>query len=321
MAWQTSSRVWQHVKGGSLNQNDRLMLLALAEKSDKDGICWPWFDTSYETLADMLGITRRSAIRIIEGLCRAGQVVKIEATGRGKSNYYLVTAGLEPAEIDNHLAQIRSKRDDVDGSGTAEKSDTGDTLSIIKGDTGDTLLETKRVTQESPFTEKSDTGVTILTKKSDTGVTPPGLKESGLKESGYSPNGEGGLSPPASSKKSRASPKVELIPETPEQELVFRKWNQNRDAQGRSQQKYFRTIQQKQKCQQAGERLGLDLLGKKLDQVLGNGATSFDHLVNYIAKVNSNGSSHEQQPQSQHRGKHRPKSWASRQRERDPVPT
>ena len=106
-----------------------------------------------------------------------------------------------------------------------------------------------------------------------------------------SPNGESGPEPleVRGKPKSRASPdKSVLRPDTPEQDLIFERWNQNRELQGRGKQKYFKTVQQKAKAQAAGERLGLTGLGKALDKVLGNGAETFNHVVNYIAKASQN---------------------------------
>lgn len=103
MAWQVSKRVWSHAQ--NIKSSDKVMLLALADKADENGICWPKFDTSYETLADMVGVNRRSAIRIIDNLCEAGHVLKAETVGRGNSNIFVVLSGLESIEISNLLTQ------------------------------------------------------------------------------------------------------------------------------------------------------------------------------------------------------------------------
>ena len=100
------------------------------------------------------------------------------------------------------------------------------------------------------------------------------------------PYGKGGEPPPNRPEpKSRSPDKTVLRPESPEQLLIFEKWNQNREAQGRGPQLYFKTLQQKSKAQTAAERLGPSMLAKTLDQVLRNGAETFNHVINYIAKA------------------------------------
>lgn len=104
MAWQTSKRVWDHTK--EIKESDKVMLLALADKADESGICWPKFDTSYETLSSMVGINRRSAIRIVERLEEWGHVyIDEHAVGRGNSNLFLIVSGLSSTEIESLLIE------------------------------------------------------------------------------------------------------------------------------------------------------------------------------------------------------------------------
>lgn len=111
MAWQVSKRVWDSIKTEGdkkkdIDASERLVLLALADKADENGICWPKFDTSYQTLADMVGVNRRSAMRLVENLCDIGHLWKSETAGRGHSNTFIVTIGLSQPEIKERLALI-----------------------------------------------------------------------------------------------------------------------------------------------------------------------------------------------------------------------
>jgi hypothetical protein len=111
MAWQVSKRVWDSIKTEGdkkkgVDASERLMLLALADKADENGICWPKHDTSYQTLGDMVGVNRRSAMRLADNLAKAGHIWKSETAGRGHSNIFIVTIGLSEAETKERLALI-----------------------------------------------------------------------------------------------------------------------------------------------------------------------------------------------------------------------
>jgi hypothetical protein len=111
MAWQVSKRVWDSIKTKEgqkekIDASERLMLLALADKADEQGICWPKHDTSYQTLGDMVGVNRRSAIRLIDNLSEMGHIWKSETVGRGHSNIFIIIIGLSEAEIKGRLALI-----------------------------------------------------------------------------------------------------------------------------------------------------------------------------------------------------------------------
>lgn len=118
------------------------MLLALADKADEHGVCLAKYDTSYETLADMVGVNRRSAMRLIDNLCKAGHICKIEAVGRGHSNTFLVLTGLEQEEI---IA-----------------------LLTLNGVTDDTIYEPEKVLPETPNSKEMVLPVTLNGVTDDT---------------------------------------------------------------------------------------------------------------------------------------------------------
>lgn len=79
--------VWQHSRATG---NARLMLVAMADKADARGVCWP----GVETLAAMVGVEERSARRLIRKLEQAGEIT-VEIGGgvdtvHGRTNRYTV---------------------------------------------------------------------------------------------------------------------------------------------------------------------------------------------------------------------------------------
>lgn len=77
------SLVWERApySGGSL-----LVLLALADWANDDGLCWP----SIQRLADKTRIDRRSAQRIIRQLEKDGFIKIDEGGGRAKQHRYFI---------------------------------------------------------------------------------------------------------------------------------------------------------------------------------------------------------------------------------------
>lgn len=114
------------------------MLLALAQHADKDGFCWP----GYETLGDMVGLTRRNAMRNLAPSIESGEVIVWEQQGqhggRGYTNIYLITAGLTSDQI----REIVKRRFEL-------QADEVDTVLNKKGDEYITLCYLKRVSIEA----------------------------------------------------------------------------------------------------------------------------------------------------------------------------
>jgi len=162
------NRVWDKAHVGS---NQLLVLLALADRADEDGICWP--GVAY--LAERARVQDRQVQRIIQELVRTGELVVQHGTGRGFTNHYLVVTGLEDgdilrvltrrlnytaAEAQQVLAGILQKRQMFpapepkkgvknDTLSKLTKGDIDDTLSGEKGDVNDTHSR-KRVSSMTP---------------------------------------------------------------------------------------------------------------------------------------------------------------------------
>lgn len=82
------SLVWEHAP---CRENALIVLLALADWSNDDGVCWP----SIQKLADKSRVDRRSAQRIIRRLKQDGLVQIEEGGGRAKQHKYKIeTAAL-----------------------------------------------------------------------------------------------------------------------------------------------------------------------------------------------------------------------------------
>ena len=80
----------------SLPHADKLVLLALADNANDEGLCWP----RVQTLTEKCGMDERTVQRVIQRLQTAGHVTITPRAGR--SNYYTVhprqsaTPGVEP---------------------------------------------------------------------------------------------------------------------------------------------------------------------------------------------------------------------------------
>lgn len=99
--------VWNHSQqtGSAL-----LMLLAIADHANADGVCWP----SIPRLAAMVRVSERQAKRLILQLQESGELEIESRRGRGHTNFYYVTL--------------------------ARKGDTSDTFFHENSDTSDTFF-------------------------------------------------------------------------------------------------------------------------------------------------------------------------------------
>ena len=92
MSIEIMSKAWKN----SRQSGARLLaLLALADRADEDGICWPGRDW----IAKRSRVRKDNLRRIIRVLEEAGEIVYDPGRGRGKRTYYLVTVALEPPQI------------------------------------------------------------------------------------------------------------------------------------------------------------------------------------------------------------------------------
>jgi DnaD/phage-associated family protein len=158
------SRVWESSKqsGSAL-----LVILALADRADEDGICWPGIGD----IARRARLGDRQVQRIIFQLKECGELYIQNAVGRGHTNNYFITCGLESEAI----SDVLKRRFDMSETAarlaaeTTAKGDTQDTIKPKKGDTQDTVKEPKKVTPKTPLKREKVTPKTI---KGDIAMSP-----------------------------------------------------------------------------------------------------------------------------------------------------
>ncbi len=87
MSIKVMTRVWEHAE---YKESTLLILLALADFADDNGLCWP----EVPTLASKARVSDRRAIDIIQALEKDGAIVYRRGGGRGKRSLYGVLVGL-----------------------------------------------------------------------------------------------------------------------------------------------------------------------------------------------------------------------------------
>ncbi len=91
-----------------------VILLALADRADEDGICWPGVDW----IAQRARLQPRQARNVLRALEESGDIIIATSKGgRNLTNRYLITAGLDS----NKIAAIVARRPDVFPHGHANK--------------------------------------------------------------------------------------------------------------------------------------------------------------------------------------------------------
>lgn len=85
-------RVWDHSQQLG---TDKLLLLALAEFADDQGLCWP----SVERLARMIGVADVDyAHKLIKKLIKSGEILHKRGGGRGRCSIYAIVCGMTDSE-------------------------------------------------------------------------------------------------------------------------------------------------------------------------------------------------------------------------------
>lgn len=87
MSIRVMNRVWEHAE---YKESTLLILLALADFADDNGICWP----EVPTLAAKARVSDRRAIDIIQALEKDGAIIYQRGGGRGRRSLYGVLVGL-----------------------------------------------------------------------------------------------------------------------------------------------------------------------------------------------------------------------------------
>lgn len=165
------SKVWEYAP---CHENSLIVLLALADWANDDGICWP----SMQTLADKARIDRRSAQRIVRKLKRDGLVTIEEGGGRAKQHRYKVeTAALcRPLEAQQNGDIPNTKRATLEAQRATFPTQTATWVSP------DPLVEPSEEPPVDPLRAPRDKTIQewlpILTKERDQGRDPLPMIES-----------------------------------------------------------------------------------------------------------------------------------------------
>jgi hypothetical protein len=119
MSIKVMHRIWEHAPQ---KESTLLLLLALADYADDNGICWP----DVATLAAKARISERRAIDIIRDLEATGAIAFERGGGRGKKSRYAVLVGLSESEKErvkeihrNYFSEIKTVKPGVKGEGIA----------------------------------------------------------------------------------------------------------------------------------------------------------------------------------------------------------
>lgn len=157
MSIRTMDRVWKNSiqSGGKL-----LLLLAIADFANDDGMAYPGIDT----LAEKTRQSRRTVQRQLSELEDESELAIEPGTGRSNTNTYWVLAGMDPNLRQKHIEHCQAlKGDKMTPFNQQIKGD----ISGLKGD----ISGNKRVTSDAENDVKGD----IPGKKGDTAMTPEPL--------------------------------------------------------------------------------------------------------------------------------------------------
>ncbi len=150
MSINVMTRVWNRSRSTGAQL---LLVLALADHCNDDGICWP----GVNHLAQKTRMSERSVQRMIKKAENDGEVYVIRDNGRDRTNQYFVVVGLDPDQI----IEVLTKRLHINRS---EASQVALEISI-KGDKVVTDIGTKKG-------DKPGKRVTIRARKGDRAMSP-----------------------------------------------------------------------------------------------------------------------------------------------------
>ena len=96
MSIKATTRVWEN---SNQRGSDLLLLLALGDRSDDEGISWP----GIAELSSKTRVDQRQVKRMLKNLEAVGELYVLRGTGRGHANRYFITSGLDAARIESIL--------------------------------------------------------------------------------------------------------------------------------------------------------------------------------------------------------------------------
>lgn len=138
MSFKVAAYVWKHSKHRGTS---KLLLIALADFANDNGICWP----SAATLAERINESERHTRALIKQLVDSGDLIAVAGGGRGKTTRYGIVVGMTDKQ--------RAKLNSVLQNTVSENSDIEET--VISGVENSVLQRTETVisgvADEVPF--------------------------------------------------------------------------------------------------------------------------------------------------------------------------
>jgi hypothetical protein len=161
MSIRIMAQVWD-IEGVDLDGSKLLLLLALADYANDNGVCWP----SIPTLAKRARVGERQCMRLLQWLVDNGYIKVVErGTSRGVTNLYHVLPKDEPEKGDIQGA-FDIKKGDIQGKRRVTSRDERVTSRAKKGDIAmshQPLIEPPI----EPSTEEPPTSYPLVTSSSE----------------------------------------------------------------------------------------------------------------------------------------------------------
>lgn len=153
MSIKVTSYVWKHSKHRGTT---KMLLLAMADFANDQGICWP----SAATLAERINESERNTRRILADLVKAGDLLMVPGGGRGKTTHYAIALGMSPKQrdkINSVLQNTVSGNTDISETVTSDdgNSDIQGTETVTSG----AQDEAPNSAPESAETAQNDEGI------------------------------------------------------------------------------------------------------------------------------------------------------------------
>jgi len=230
-----------------------------------NGIC----RASLDTIADKIGMSRKTVERHIKALCEAGYLEDTTPEVRNRPHIYTDTGktkieGLLHAKTESRSTESESLTAETESPSTQTESLTTKTESRSGSDRESDRGKTESL-MKIPYED------TLEDRIEDTLLVDAGASTSkGQKRKGTSP-----------------PKKTTLSPNTPEHERLFSRLRANAKAKGRRGPSRFPSLECMQKFDTAAEVLNGEL-DKALTKALEQGAVSVVGATNYVAKWASN---------------------------------
>lgn len=183
MSIEVTSRAWKHSQASGARL---LLILALADRADEDGVCWP----GVNYLAERARITPRQVQRLLVQCEKSGDIYIERRAGRKHTNDYFVAIGLDRLAIQGILMR-RFGLTPLEAASVAQKM-------LEKGDVDVTISQPVEPEKGDIQSKKGDIQgemVTFSHGKGDIAMSPDSSFNPSVNDPSEDPR-EGGETPP-----------------------------------------------------------------------------------------------------------------------------